>query len=98
PVLANHNGIDYQRALDGTTRNRFNDGRRSQRSRLGCLGRKIFEDGVDLSSDQRGFEHLNARHAGGVLDSDESDRGGAIDVQLMERLQVGLNTRSAAGV
>ena len=77
--------------------NGLDDGGGSQRAGFGGLRRKIFEHGLDLRRHERGIEHFNARHAGGVLDSDERDRGGAEHLELVECLQVRLNARASAG-
>ncbi len=59
---------------------------------------EIFEDSVDLLSDERGVQYFYAGNAGGVLNGYQRDDGGAVDAELVESFEVGLNARAAGGV
>ncbi len=98
PCLPIMTGSTTSRAVPHTVGDSRNDRCGAQSTGLGGVRWQVLKNGVDLFGHQPGIKRLNARQAGGVLDGEQSDRGGAIDPELVERFEVGLNARSSAGV
>ena len=65
---------------------------------LAAAGRNILQHGGQLCQHQRGRHHLHARHAHRILYRKQCDHGFAVDAELVEGFQVGLNPRAAARV
>ena len=56
------------------------------------------DDGLDLGGDELGRHHVNAGHAQRVLRRQRGDRGGAVDPERREGLEVGLDTGPSPGI
>ena len=99
-MLADHDGIDDEREREagGQRRNGFDDWCGSERADLGSGGRDVFEHGFDLLNYESGREHFDARNALGVLNGKERDDGFAVDAELMEGFEVGLESSPAGRV
>ena len=99
-VLADHDGVHHQREAEagGGAGHGFHHFGRAQGSRLGRGGRNVLQHGLNLLFDQRGGHHHHARDAGGILHRHQGDHGLAVDSELVERLEVGLEARASARV
>ena len=82
----------------GFASNRLDHPLRSEGSRFGCVRRNIFQDRSKLRCHQVRVDRDDGAHAPGVLHSEQRDHRFAVNIMLMERFEVGLNTGSAAGV
>ncbi len=99
-MLADHDGIDHQRKFElcGGAGDGFDDGAIAQRSRLGGVGRDIFEHGVELLQDELRLQALDAIDAHRVLHGQQREDSLAVDSELVEGFEIGLNASPAAGI
>ena len=99
-VLAHHHGIDHQRerkpaAARATARTISGE---PSAPVLAACGGMSSSTAASCSSTSASGQHLDARDAQRVLDGEKRDDGLAVDAELVEGLEVGLDARAAAGV
>src|SRR5579884_2574683 len=78
--------------------NRLDDRGAREHTRLGSVCTNILDHRVNLLCDQRRLDLLNAKHAPRVLRGDRGNHAGTIDPKRCERLQISLDTGTAARV
>src|SRR6266496_901366 len=96
-----HHRVDHegrQTMMTDALRNRFHDFSGAQHPALDRGGPQVLGQCIDLFRHERGGQRLPGGHAERVLRRDRSDRARSEDAELMERLQVRLNTRGASGI
>jgi hypothetical protein len=99
-VLAHHDRIDDQREFERLSQRRddFNDLDGSQRAGFGGGRRNIGDDGLDLCGDERRLQRVDQRDSLRVLHRHQSHDGFAVDAELMEGFEIGLDAGAAAWV
>src|SRR6266536_1575993 len=90
--------VGRQTMMTDALRNRFHDFSGAQHPALDRGGPQVLGQCIDLFRHERGGQRLPGGHAERVLRGDRSDRARSEDAELMERLQVRLNTRGASGI
>jgi len=100
-ALGNHHRVNHQVAdsvsLD-LIRDRLDDLGAGEHPSLGRLDAEVLHDGVDLGPDHRHRELQDVGDRQRVLGGDGGDRGGAVDSEGREGLEVRLDARATARV
>ena len=101
PCLLTITGIDHQgkrEAGGGAAPRAGPSGAMPSAPVLAAAGGMSSRTACELLQHQAGRHHLDARDADGVLHGEQRDDRFAVDAELVEGLQIGLDARAAAGV
>ncbi len=96
-----HHGVEHivgQVEVRDRVRHRLDQLGGPEHAALDRMRRQVVGNGLDLLHDQLDAERLPAADADGVLRGDRRDDAGAEDAELMEGLEIGLDSRAAAGI
>jgi hypothetical protein len=99
-VLADHHRVDdeWEWEARGDAGYRFEDFEIAQGAQLGGMWRNVFDDGLYLGDYEIRGQVVDSLHTFCVLDGDQRDCGFAVDAELVEGFEVGLDSGAAARI
>ena len=96
-VFADHYRVHDQRKRESPCRfgNHFDNFRRSQSARLGCLGRDILDYGFELTTHQVRSKRLHRAYTLRILNRNQGNHAHPVNAELVESLEIRLDAGPA---